>query len=57
MEPDASVAELRTAMRDLLDDEGVRRKARLFRDHLKNHPGIHDALHAIDATLPNTPPH
>jgi MGT family glycosyltransferase len=54
LDPDSPTDVLRRAVRDMLDDDALKNRARRFSDSLRAHPGIQDALTAIEGTINGT---
>jgi UDP:flavonoid glycosyltransferase YjiC (YdhE family) len=49
--PDSPTETLRQAIRGMLDDDALRQRARQSGNSLQAHPGIEEALKAIDHTI------
>jgi MGT family glycosyltransferase len=49
--PNSSTDVLRRLIRDMLDSDALRQRARQFSDSLRTHPGIREALVVIDHTV------
>jgi MGT family glycosyltransferase len=56
LDPDAPTDVLRRAVRDMLDDDPLKKRAKQFSDSLQAHPGIQEALTAIDDTINSSRP-
>jgi MGT family glycosyltransferase len=56
LDPDAPTDVLRRAVRDMLDDDPLKKRAKQFSDSLQAHPGIQEALTAIDDTVNSSRP-
>ena len=51
LDPDAATDELREAIGNMLENREAKRQAAEFRESLSTHPGIDDALRAIDRSI------
>ncbi|MEA3275941.1 MAG: glycosyltransferase, partial [Pseudomonadota bacterium] len=56
LHPDSETDLLRRAVRDMLKDDALRNRARKFGYSLQDHPGIEEALTAIDNTINSSHP-
>ena len=56
LDPDSQTDVLRRAIRDMLIDDNLKMRAKQFSDSLQAHPGIQEALAAIDATINSSQP-
>jgi MGT family glycosyltransferase len=56
LNPDSKADVLRRAIRDMLKDDALQKRAREFGYSLQNHPGIEETLTAIDATINSSQP-
>ena len=54
--PDSETGVFRRAVQDMLDDDALRQRAKQFGDSLQAHPGIQDALTAIDYAINSSQP-
>ena len=54
LDSNATTDVLRQTIQDMLGNDGLRQRAEAFRDSVKTHPGIADALQAIDRATSRT---
>ena len=56
LDPDSQTDAFRRAVRDMLKDDDLKKRAKQFSDSLQAHPGIQEALTAIDDTINSSQP-
>ncbi len=55
MADDSATDLVRQAIQDILRDDATRRRASQFSNSLRSHPGLNEALNAIDETIIGIP--
>jgi UDP:flavonoid glycosyltransferase YjiC (YdhE family) len=56
LDSDSDTEVLRRVLRDMLKDDALQKRAKDFSDSLQNHPGIEEALTAVDDTINSSQP-